>query len=59
MSQIEACVSGREHLGFCCSEAEYRRKRAVAIAVMLSLSDEVALNGSDPDSSDAAPKAAG
>jgi hypothetical protein len=37
MSQIETRVRGCEDLGFCRSEPKYRRKRAFAVAVMLSL----------------------
>ena len=49
MSQIEACVRGCENLGFCCSEPKYWGKRSCAVAVMLGLTVEVALDRLDSD----------
>lgn len=54
MRQIEACVRGCEHQGFCCFEPEYWRKGSCAVAVMLSLTVEVALDGLDSDTPGAA-----
>jgi len=49
MIQIEGCMRGGENLRFCSSELEYWRKRALVVAMMLSLVREVALHRLNSD----------